>query len=89
MTARYWEKSIVVGWPARELETRWASLCRFRKACNEEIELFPSPRLEYMRAKSCVRKEYSETCQHIVLGAAHHRDGGCFLRHKFNSFNIE
>ena len=84
MTARYREKSTVVGWPARELEMRWASLCRFRKACNEEIVSFPSPRLEYMRAKSCVRKRSSETCQRIMLDAAYYRDGGCFLRHKSN-----
>ena len=31
---------------SRELEIRWASLCHFRKVCNEEIVLFPSPRLE-------------------------------------------
>ena len=76
----------MVGWPAKELEIRWASLCRFRKACNEEIELFPSPRLEYMRVKSCVKKESSETCQLIVLGVAHYRDGGCFMRHKSKCF---
>ena len=29
-----------------------------------------------MQAKSCVRKVEFRECQHIVLGAAHYRDGG-------------
>ena len=39
------------GEQAKELETRLASLCRFRNACNEEINPLPSPRLRVSGAK--------------------------------------